>query len=240
MKVSGNKSDWKMLYKICFVAVFLTIIIMVSEIILSSFPDGSRTDSGVGEINEWFALFDRNWFMAMRNLGLINIIATTLTIPLYFSLFGLHYENNTALAGFSLVLFALGYAVFMADNVAFPMLALSWKYAGATAESKEIFLAAGEALLAKGISHTPGTFPGFILSESAAILVSLLIIVGGKIKKGVGVLGLVSFLMMIIFEILSSFYPNLFSVSMIFAMIGGILALIWYLLLGINFYRFSK
>ncbi|MDA3809576.1 MAG: hypothetical protein PF518_04505 [Spirochaetaceae bacterium] len=182
MEIKSNDHNWKIMYKIGMIAIFLTVFIMVAEMFLTMLPDGSRSNKGPGDVYSWFDLFDRNWFMAMRDLGLINIFATTLTIPAFFSLFGLHYSRNNVLAGMTLILFIVSYAVFMADNVAFPMLALSQKYAIADPASKTILLGAGEALLAKGISHTPGTFPGFFLSELTSILMSILILQAGVFK----------------------------------------------------------
>lgn len=108
---------------------------MVTEILLSVLPYGSRATADTSTINGWFDLFQRNWFMAMRNLGFINIIATTLMIPPFLSLCGLHRKENGAFAGLSLILFITGYDIFIADNSAFPMLALSKKYAVADSES---------------------------------------------------------------------------------------------------------
>ena len=105
MEINSNDYNWKIMYKIGMIAIFITVFIMVAEIFLTMLPDGSRSDNGPGDIYSWFALFDRNWFMAMRNLGLINIFATTLTIPAFFSLFGLHYNRNNVLAGMTLILF---------------------------------------------------------------------------------------------------------------------------------------
>ena len=171
---------------------------------------------------------------------MINIIAATLTIPIYFSLFGLHYKKNIVLTGMAFILFLLSFAVFMADNVAFSMLALSQKYSVADPISRELLAAAGEALLAKGISHTPGTFPGFFLSEIAAILFSIAIIKGDIYKTIVGILGVSAFSMILIFEVISSFFSEIFSIAMIFAALGGITALLWYILMGLGLYIASK
>ena len=240
MEMKSNEHNWKMMYKIGMVAIFLSVFVMVAEMFLTMLPDGARSNEGSGDIYSWFAQFDRNWFMAMRNLGLINIIATTLTLPAFFALLGLHYEKNRAFAGMVLIVYLMSYAVFMADNVAFPMLALSQKYAVADPAGRRILLSAGEALLAKGISHTPGTFPGFFLGIMSSIFMSVLIIPAGIFHKRVGVIGIVAFSFMLIFEVLASFYSGLFSVAMIFAVVGGILALTWYVMLGIGLYKASK
>lgn len=240
MENKTNEHFWKIMYRIGMVAIFLSVFVMVAEMFLTMLPDGARSNEGSGDIISWLAQFDRSWFMAMRNLGLINIIATTLTLPAFFALLGLHFEKNRAFTGMVFITLLMSYAIFMSDNVAFPMLALSQKYAIADPASRQILLSAGEALLAKGISHTPGTFPGFFLSIVTSLLMSFLIIQAGIFKKRVGVIGVLAFSFMMIFEVLSSFFAELFSYAMVVAVFGGILALVWYVLLGIGLYRASK
>jgi len=241
MELDLNESRWKALYRIGTVSVFLAVIVMATEIFLTALPDGSRATAGTSTITGWFDLFERNRFMAMRNLGLINIIATTLMIPVFLSLFGLHRKENGAFAGLTLILFITSYAIFIADNTAFPMLALSGKYAAAGSESQRVMLAAaGEALIVKGSSHTPGTFPGFFLSELASITICIVILKGKVFNKMTGIMGIIAFGFLFVFEVLSSFIPALFDTAMIFAMIGGISAFVWYILLGLGLLKVSK
>jgi hypothetical protein len=66
-------------------------------------------------------------------------------------------------------------------------------------------------------------------------------IIKGKImKKVIGITGLISFTFLLIFEIVSSFMESLFYKAMIFAMIGGILALVWFVLIGIDLIKYSR
>jgi NADH:ubiquinone oxidoreductase subunit 4 (subunit M) len=137
MELDINESRWKTLYRIGAVCIFIAVLVMVTEIFLTALPDGART---ILTITAWFDLFNRNWFMGMRNLGLINVIATTLMIPVFFSIFGLHRKENSAFAGLSLIIFIASYAIFMADNTSFPMLELSRKYVLADLEGKKYCL----------------------------------------------------------------------------------------------------
>ena len=241
MELDLNESRWKALYRAGAVCAFLAFIVMVTEIFLTSLPDGSVETAGVLTIDSWFDLLQRNWFMGMRNLGLINIMATTLMIPPFLSLCALHSKDNAAWASLSLIFFITGYAIFMADNVAFPMLALSKKYAAADSESQRmLFAAAGEALLVKGSSHTPGTFPGFFLSELASISICFVMIKGKVFNKITGIIGVIAFLFLFIFEVCSSFITHLSDTAMIFAIIGGVSAIAWYILLGLKLAKVSK
>jgi hypothetical protein len=237
MELDVNRKNWKTLYRIGAVCAFLVLLVMVTEMFLTALPDGARTPL---TITGWFDLFNRNWFMGMRNLGLINIIATTLMIPVFFSIFGLHRKENSAFAGLSLIIFIAGYAIFMADNTSFPMLELSRKYAIADFESKRILLAAGESLLAKGSSHTPGTFPGFFLAEAAGILFCIVMLQGKVFSKATGIVGIIAFGFMFLFEVSSSFIHALYGISIVFAMMGGILTFVWYVMIGLRLLKVSR
>jgi hypothetical protein len=233
-----SEQQWRLIYKIAAISVFLALFTMLTEILLTALPDGARVEQGISEL---FEMYNRNWFMAMRYMGLINIIATSLMVPVFFALYGLHREKLQVFATFSLIVSLLSYAVFMADNVSFPFMALAEKYALAVNEiERNQLLAAGEALFAKGASHTPGTFPGFFIGQMAGILFSIVILKVGILKKAVGIIGLLAFSFLLIFEVISSFVASLYNEAMIFAMIGGPLALVWYAMIGLGLLKQSK
>jgi hypothetical protein len=232
------QNHWKLFYKIGAISVFLALLVMVTEIFLTLLPDGAR---GVLTVEQLFDMYHRNWFMAMRYMGLMNIIATTLMLPVFFSLYGLYRHNLKVFAAFSLILSFIGYGIFMADNTSFACLELAEKYFKEISDAnKTIFLAAGEALIARGASHTPGTFPGFLLCEIAGIFFSIIILKGRVLKKSTGIIGLIGCSFLLIFEVISSFVGTLFYESMIFAMIGGITTLVWYVLLGLGLLKNSR
>ena len=238
MKHRSIEVQWKLFYRIGAVSAFLALMVMMAEIGITALPDGARE---LHNIEEVFDMYHRNWFMAMRFMGLMNIFATSLMIPVFFALFGLHREKLLVVSGLALILHILGYAVFMADNTSFALLEVSNKYfAASNVEEKTALLSAGEALFARGASHTPGTFPGFLIGEISSILFSIIILKGGQLKKAVGIIGLLSFSFLLIFEIVSSFIGSLFEEAMIFAMTGGILALVWYVLIGIGLWKHSN
>ncbi|MEI8047093.1 MAG: hypothetical protein WCI92_06920 [Bacteroidota bacterium] len=233
-----NEQQWKLIYKIAAISAFIALFTMLTEIFLTALPDGARVMHGISEL---FDMYNRNWFMAMRYMGLINIIATSLMVPVFFALYGLHREKMQVFASFSLIISLLGYVVFMADNVSFPFLTLAGKYAAAATDvERNQLLAAGEALFTKGASHTPGTFPGFFIGHISSILFSIIILKAGILKKAVGMIGLIAFSFLLIFEIISSFVVSLYNEAMIFAMIGGPLALVWYAMIGIGLLKQSK
>ncbi len=232
------EKHWKLLYKIGAIMVFLAVLVMLTEIFLTALPDGNRVELTIEQL---FDMYNRNWFMAMRYMGFINIIASTLMLPVFFSLYGLYRHNLKVFASFSLILSFIGYAIFMADNTTFACLELAEKYFKEISDTnKTILLAAGEALIAKGASHTPGTFPGFLIGQTAGIFFSIIILNGRVLKKSTGIIGLIGFSFLLIFEVISSFIGTLFYEAMIFAMIGGIMTLVWYVLIGLGLLKNSR
>jgi hypothetical protein len=235
MELKDIELQWKNIYRIGAVCVFAAALVMIIEILLTALPDGARAPLNIREL---FDMYERNWFMAMRYMGLINIIATTIMIPAFFSLYGLHRERYSVYAGLLLILYLAGYIIFMADNSSFALLELSGKYKIASSESiKSSLIAAGEALFARGASHTPGTFPGFFISELSCILFCVIILKGRVFSKITGIIGIIGFSFLFIFEVCSSFIPPLFYISMIFALIGGISTITWYILVGLKLFR---
>jgi hypothetical protein len=237
MNDNMTEKHWKLFYKIGAISGFIVVLVMLTEIFLTALPDGARTELSIEELLD---MYNRNWFMAMRNMGLMNIIASTVMLPIFFSLWGLYRNNLKVFASFSLILCIVGYVIFMADNSAFALLEVAEKYSGEISDiNKTILLAAGETLFAKGASHTPGTFPGFFIEEIGGIFFSIIILNGNVLKKSTGIIGLIGSSFLLIFEAISSFIETLFDEAIIFAMIGGILSLIWYVLIGLGLWKNS-
>jgi hypothetical protein len=135
----------------------------------------------------------------------------------------------------------IGVAVFYATNRAFAMLDISNQYALASTEAqRSILAAAGQAMLSVGQSHTPGTFIAFFLSESASLLISAAMLRGKVFGKANAYVGFSGFSLMLIFEVSASFVPALQGVAMIFAMLGGILSLIWEIMVALKLFQLGK
>lgn len=231
------EKEWKKFYLLGAVFVFLSMGVMLLEIFLTAVPDGAPIQQTSLHLLE---LYNRNWFMGMRYMGLMNIIAATFMIPVFYCLYGAHKNSNHVLAGFALLIAITGYAVFLADNVALPILELSQRFAVAIESERAMLITATEALFAKGASHTPGTFLGFLLVHIGNLLFNLVILRGKVMKRRTGIVGFFAFTFLLIFEILSSFVTALGQEAMIFAMIGGISALVWYVMVGIELLSLRK
>lgn len=237
-KPNEEDSVWKSPYKIGGVAALLIVLTALFEIIITFLPGGYASAETV---TDWFTLFQNNWFLGLRNLGLLNIVMTTLGIPMYFAFYAAHRNNEQPSAVQALILSYIGVAVFYATNRAFPMLDLSRQYAAVTSDAQRtILLAAGQALLSVGESHTPGTFIGFFLSEAAGIWMSIVMLRGRIFGKSASLVGILGFSLLMIFEICSSFIPAFSNVVLIFAMCGGLLSMVCYILIARILFQLSR
>lgn len=237
-RTTPRSQSWGQFYRVGAVTAFLTVLVMVSEIFITFLPGGGRVAPEDVTVLTWFDLFHQSWFLGLRNLGLINMIAAVLLLPTVLAFFGALRTTYGPWAALALILSVVGAAVYLAANTAFPMFTLSRQYAAATTEAQRATIeAAGRAMLALGESHTPGTFVAFLLLQSGAILNSALMLRSQDFARATAVTGLLGGSLLLAFEIVSDFIPALFGISMFIAMAGGILSLVWYILVGRDLLR---
>jgi hypothetical protein len=244
MKPSENEiaeSNWKNTYQVGAIAAWLAVLAGVLEIVITFLPGGGRVSPELLTVSGWFERFQVNPLLELRNLGLINIFLTAFSVLLFFALYAAHRRVNPGFAALAVILSYIGGAIFFATNRSFAMLALSNQYAVATSEAQRAALiAAGQAMLAVGQSHTPGTFLAFALSEIASILMALVMLRGKVFSPATAYVGMLGFTLMLVFEILSSFVPALFDAAMLFAMGGGLLSMAWYILVARRLFQLAK
>jgi hypothetical protein len=121
-------------------------------------------------------------------------------------------------------------------------LVLSNKYALANTDvQKTIFIAAGEAVLARGEDFTPGSFIGLIFSGGAAIAISFVMLRGGIFGKVVSWVGIIGFIFLSLFTICATFIPSFYIIAFyFFGSIGGLLALTWFALVARSFFQLGR
>lgn len=237
--LSGSTDhNWRDLYKIGGIAAVGTVLVGVVEIGITFLPWGNTT---LNTVFDWFTLFQNHPFMGLRNLGLLNLFFYAFDIPIFFALYAAHRKSSQTLVALAVIVSFIGVAVFYATNRAFAMLELSNQYALVSTEAqRSILAAAGQAMLAVGQSHTPGTFIAFFLSEAASLLMSAVLLRGKLFSKANAYVGLIGFSLMLLFEISASFVPALQGEAMILAMLGGLLSLVWEILVALKLFQLSQ
>jgi hypothetical protein len=234
---TGNRKlsepNRRSIYGIGGIAALLMVVVAVSEAAITFLPGGNAP---VETVIDWFTQLQNNWFMGLRNLGLLNIVMVALGIPMYFALYTTHRKTHKEFAALAMIISFVGGAIFFATNRAFPMFELSRHYAQATTDTQRaIFEAAGQAMLSVGRSHCPGTFMGFFLGDLAGTMMSVVMLQGKVFGKVTALAGIVGFALFSIFEVCASFISVLNGVAMVFAMGGVILNVMWMFLLGLRF-----
>jgi hypothetical protein len=188
-----------------------------------------------------FALYQENWLLGFRALGLINVASLAVSVPLFVALYGAHRQECRAYATLALIVWLVGATVYISNNAAIPMSVLSSKYAAATTDSQRTLLAAaGEAMIVRGADFTPGSFVGFFLTEVAAIGFSLVMLRSRVFGRVIAYLGIVGFVLLSIFTVCSTFFPALFDIGIVVAMVGGLSGLAWYILVAVRLLRLGR
>jgi len=228
----------KPLYRLGGVAALLVVLTALLEIVITFLPGGYTTAETV---IDWFTLLQENWFLGLRNLGLLNIMIVALGIPVFLALYMAHQPTNQTFAALALIISFIGVAVFYATNRAFPMLDLSMRYATAVSESERAMLVgAGQVMLTVGQSHTPGTFLAFLLSEIGGFAMSLVMLQGRVFSRAGAYAGIAGFGLLFVFEVLLSFVPPLHAAALIIAMGGGIANMTWYILIALRLFQLGQ
>ena len=237
----SRDSNWNRVYKLGGAAALLAVLIALTDIGLTFLPSGAEPPGTMTAV-DWFDLFQSNWFFGLRNLGLLpNILTLVLLIPVFLALYGVHRHVNPVYAALALILSLVGTAIYISNNAAFPMLTLSAKYAASTTEAQRTLLAAaGEAILAHGEDFTPGAFMGFLFGETAIITISFVMLRGGIFSKVSAYSGILGGFFLTIFTIWATFIPVLFEISMLLAMVGGLLSIVWYILTARTLFHLSR
>lgn len=234
-----ESNRWKSFYKVAATTALLIVLVGVVDIVLSMLG-GEAKANNVVTVTEWFMLFQTNRIAALSNLGLINIITLTLGIPIYLALYNVHRHDNPAFAALSPVLFFIGTAIYISSNTVFSMLALSTQYATATDAQKILLEAAGRAALAQGADLTPGTFMGFFFTQTAGIVITMVMLRGGVFSKWTAWIGLLGFGCMFVFFILAAFAPALYAAALMLAMFGGLLLMAYHIMIARKLFQLGQ
>jgi len=191
---------------------------------------------------EWFAVYQDNWFRGVYALGVLNIVYMIMMLPVYFALFGAHFEKQAIAAALTIIIFLIALSMYISNNAAIPLLVLSGKYSlAATDLQRTILVAAGEAVLSRGEDFTAGAFIPLFLGGLAAICISIIMLRGGIFGKVNAWIGIVGFTFLSLFTIIATFVPALYSFAFYFlGSIGGLLALSWFALVARRFFQLAS
>jgi hypothetical protein len=237
MDPNGDLS-WKSLYRAAGVAALLAVLVGLLDIFMMFLP-GTGVTPGTLSVTDWFSMFQGNWFLGLRNLGLFNLLTTSCTILVFFALYWVYRFVNPVYAALALILVCMGATIYIANNTALPMLNLSAQYTAATTDSqKALLITAARAVLARE-DLTAGAFMGFFFTEIAAIMMAFVMLRGRIFSRWAAWTGIVGEASLLIFNICAAFVPALYGTAMIFAMVGGPVSMVWLFLIALRLFRMA-
>ncbi|VDN46194.1 conserved membrane protein of unknown function [Petrocella atlantisensis] len=227
-----NEKQWKKIYLMGGIAALAAFGVTLFDIIFGTISSSNVTDLPQTAI-ERFAEFHNNWFMGLYHLDFVNLILSFIMILVYFGLFAVHRKKRAPYASVALIISIVGVIIFVSNNTALSMLDLSNKYFRETDEIQKMYLAsAGEALLVRGEHGGFGVFIGFCMSTFSSLCLSLVMLNGGVFGKKTSYIGIIGYSLLLIYVVLVTFVPLVQEFAVIMATPGGILALIWLILVA--------
>lgn len=180
---------------------------------------------------------------ANRLVGILRLDAlTTLCMPLYYllllSLWGALRRDQPVAAALSLLLGCAGLTLFLSAPSFLSWLMLSDKFAAATdAGQKSQLLAAGESLLATDPWHGSSAFVGGLLLQVATLLISLAMLRTSYFRRTTASVGVLTHGLDLAHLLVLPVLPLL---GAILLSAGGVLYLLWFPLLAIDFFRNAR
>jgi hypothetical protein len=184
------KLNFKPLFRVAWFLSFMMLILIVIQIIVFAIVPPPNTVKG------FFELYHKNPFLGLLSLDFLYLFNNIIIVVIYVTLAVILYQEKPTTVLLALSLGLIGVACYYPSNPAFEMLTLSNQYFLAQPEQQNIYLAAGEALMA---GYTGTAFDVYyVLSALSLLLFSYTIIKSPKFNKPVGLWGLASGFFMII------------------------------------------
>ena len=239
--VAGSRaSGWKTLYVLGGIAALFVALASVADIAIG-FALGGDLSKLPGTAIDRFVEFRQNLWLGLYHLDLLNATTTFILTATFLALSAAHRRAASGLAALAMVIELIGTAVFIANNAALPMLALSAKYAAAsTGEQRTLLAAAGESMLARGEHGTSGVFLAFLLLSIAGILMSFVILKGRVFGKAAGWTGVLGNTLLLAYVVLVTFVPGAKTIAMVISTPGGLLAIAWLILIAAGLFRLGR
>lgn len=226
------ENRWRTLYKVGALAPLIATAFYLSQFILLIFGEPYP-----GNVEGWFALFQRNRLLGLWTLNALDIISFALLGIMYLALYMALRRVRPAWMLIALYFALLGVVVFVVPRVlTLSILPLSDLHAAATTEAQRtIYLTAGETLSHLGTA-TPQTL-GFLFMAVSGLIISIVSLRSESFGKATAYVGIVGFV-----AALANYISGITAAPVAAALmpISGTLWLIWWLLMGVGLFRLTK
>ena len=222
-------SRWKSLYKVGGAAAIIAVALLLTEIIVFTIWPQPNTATN------YFVLFQNSKLIGLLDFYLLEFFAYTLFVPIFLAIYVAIRRANESCMTLALILAITGVAVFLATNNPFSMLSLSNQYAAATTDAqKDLYLAAGQAILANTNQRAfEGFNMGFLLLSTAGMIISIVMLQSKTFNKVIANVGILTFTISLVEYIRVVFMPSISLLPLlIIAVSSGLLIPIWLVLIA--------
>jgi len=102
-------SGWRGFYTVAGTAMLFSVLVVVAEILIGFLPGAAHASQRTVTVIDWFTLFQNNWFLGLRNLGLLNLIGAALLTPAFLAMYFALRRENKPWAALGAILFFMGW-----------------------------------------------------------------------------------------------------------------------------------
>lgn len=227
---------WRSLYKVGGMAAIIAAVLLLIEIIVFMiWPQP-------GTVLDYFTLLQTNKIIGLIDFYLLEVIAYILFVPMFLSIYLALRRFNESYMIIAVFLSILGIAIFLATNNSFSMLNLSNQYVTATSEAqKSIILAAGQTLLVNTGQRAFGGFNmGLLLISVAGIIMSTVMLRSNYFGNKTAYVGILAFAISLAEYVRMILLPAELTLLVIFAILSGVLLMIWLIMVGLSLIKLSN
>ena len=242
-----GEAAWATLYRIGGIAALVVVIVFRRNVgtELTAFGGFGLFDvpkTAPVSAEAWFALFQSRPFLGLVLFELFDIVNYLLVGLIFLALYGALHKTNRSIMLITMACGLAGVVVYLASNQAFAMLSLSQRHAAATTEAqRDLFLAAGEALLAihnAGTMHQgTGIHMGLFLVLLAGLLSSVVMLRGRIFNRATAITGLLANGVGLSYFITLAFAP---AICWIPPTLSAPFRIAWYVLIALRLFRLER
>lgn len=225
MRNEQDNSEWSGLCRVGGVAAWILLVYSLAtmaQLVILGGPPATAVEA--------FTLLHKNKILGLLRLDLPTVMAMPLYYLVFLGLFAALRKADRAYATLSAAVAFVGVTLVISPPTALSMIPLSEKYAAATTEAVRLQMqAAGEALMAADMWHGTGAFMGGLLLQSAAVLVSVVMLRSTVFSKTIAWVGIVTHGLDLAHIIVGPFLPV---GGIVLMAVAGPLYLVWFPLIA--------
>jgi hypothetical protein len=224
---------WRSLYRVAGIAALLAAIVfrrnLSAEVSLFSSIQPPQF------AGDWFVLLDQHPLLGLTYLNLFDLVEYTLVGVIFLACYAALRKINRSWMTIAVVFGLLGVGLNFASNQAFAMLSLSGNYMLVNRIASNLYLAAGEALLAQSQGTAANSSLFFV--SLAGLILSILMLRSTVFNRVSGILGILANGIMLLYFFILLIAPTLLVLPFV---LSAPFRVAWYVLVGVRLLKLSR